>query len=180
MRIHLFILISLFYSTMSFGQQTEIIQSICKTVATINSDTIYSIKKLDNDYFVEVKDEAADGGQELTGFYKQGKIKKMIYSVGLSYGMTTYTFYFLNDQIIFVLEKQDKFALVKDSIGSATGINYTKPEFAFEGHYYFNKSKLFKSKKNGKELLVDEREGSKENKLLAQSKVLFQELKNAK
>ncbi len=126
---------------------------------------------MDNDYFVDVKNEVTDGGQELTGFYNKGQLKKILYSVGLSYGMTTYEYYFSDNELLFVLERQDTYSQVKDSMGL---------EFVFEGRYYFDKSKLIETKEIGREWFVDERKGNKENEFLADSKSFLEELVNAK
>jgi len=179
MRTITFILTFLLFTTLLFGQKEEKIKTIRKTVEKINTDTSYIVKKLDNDYFVNQKNEATDGGQELTGYYKNGQVKKIIYVVGLSYGMTTYEYYYTDNQLLFVFQKQDTYAQVKDSLGQFTGYNYTKLEPAFEGRYYFDKAKLFETKKTGKELFADETD-NKENKFIADSKSFLEELKKVK
>ena len=178
MRTNLLLLIFLSFTALSCRQTSEKIELINKTVETINSDTNYSIKKLDNDYFVDVKNEVTDGGQELTGFYKKEQIRKIIYAAGLSYGMTTYEYYFSDNELIFVFEKQDTYAQGKDSLGQFVESNYTKLEFAFKGHYYFIRSKLFEKKENGIEWFVDDKNDNKENKFLADSKSFIEELRN--
>ena len=69
---------------MLFGQTAERITVVRKKAEAINTEKNYQIKKLDNDYFVNVKKEATDGGQELSGYYNNGKLKKIVYSAGLS------------------------------------------------------------------------------------------------
>lgn len=87
MKTKLFLLIFLTVTTLLFGQTTEKIAAVRKKVEAINTEKSYQIKKLDNDYFVNIKNESTDGGQELSGYYKNGKLKKIVYSIGLSYGV---------------------------------------------------------------------------------------------
>ena len=58
------ILISIFtyfiFTSFVFGQNEQKIKTIRKTVESINIDTNYLIKKLDNDYFVDKKNEITD------------------------------------------------------------------------------------------------------------------------
>ncbi|MEO7121249.1 MAG: hypothetical protein ABIY62_09130 [Ginsengibacter sp.] len=180
MRSNLFVLIFISFTTLSYGQTVRKIEAIRKKVEAINSDTNYSIKKLNNDYFVDVKNEVADGGQELTGYYKKKQIKKIIYTVGISYVMTTYKYYFSDNKLLFVFEKQDTYAQIKDSLGHSTGFNYSKLEFAFEGRYYFDKFKLFETKKIGKEWFANGKNDNKEDEFLTDSKSFVEELRNAK
>lgn len=167
-------------ATLSYGQKDEKIKAIRKTIESINSDTSYTIKKLDNEYFVNEKNEATDGGQELTGYYKNGQIRKIIYTIGLSYGMTTYEYYFSNSELIFVFEKQDTYLQVKDSSGEFTGFDYTKLELAFEGRYYFDKTKIFETKNKGKEWYSNINKDNKASEFLTDSKSFIKELKTVK
>jgi hypothetical protein len=168
------------FATLSFGQKDEKIKAIRKIVKSIDSDTNYTLKKLDNEYFVNKKNEMTDGGQELTGYYKNGQIRKIIYGVGLSYGMKTFEYYFLENELIFVFEKQDTYLQLRDSSGEITGFDYTKLEPVFEGRYYFNKTKLIETKNKGKEWFVKNEEDNKEREFLEDSKSFIEELKKKK
>ncbi len=173
MRIVTKFLIFIFFTTFSFGQKIDKIKTIRKIVQSINVDTVYTIKKLENDYFVENKNEVADGGQELTGYYKDGQIKKIIYSVGLSYGRNVYEYYFFDGQLVFVFHKQDSYIQLKDSSGEITGFDYSKFETVFEGRYYFEQSKVFEIKNKGKELFP---ENNKTSELKENSNLFVKEL----
>ena len=165
---------------MLFGQAAERIATVRQKVEAINTEKSYKIKKLDNDYFVNVKNEGTDGGQELSGYYKNGKLKKIVYSVGLSYGMETFEYFFSDDELIFVFEKQDKFADVKDQSNQVTGLDHTKLESVYTGRFYFENSKLFSIKQTGKEIFTKMDKKSKEAELLKDSKVFRLELQKAK
>ena len=125
MKIKFFLLTFITFTTLLFGQTAEKIAAVRKKVEAINTEKSYHIKNLDNDYFVNVKNEATDGGQELSGYYKNGKLKKIVYSVGLSYGMKTLEYFFSDDELIFVFEKQDQFAALKDQSNQAIGLDQT-------------------------------------------------------
>ena len=66
----LFLLSFLTITTLLFGQTAEKISVVRKKVEAINTEKSYQIKKLDNDYFVNVKNEATDCRQELSGIIK--------------------------------------------------------------------------------------------------------------
>ena len=80
MQTIIFILTCLFSTTFLFGQTDETIKVTRKTVETINTDTGYTVMTLNNDYFVNEINVATDGGQDRTGYYKNGQIKKLIYA----------------------------------------------------------------------------------------------------
>lgn len=168
------------FTTLSFGQKDEEIKAIRRTVTSIDSDTNYTIKKLDNDYFVHETNEAIDGGQELTGYYKNGQIRKIMYGVGLSYGTNKFEYYFLNNELIFVFEKQFTYLPLRDSSGNITGFDYTKLKSVFEGRYYFNQAKLIQVRKKGRESFALYENGNKEKEFLANSKTFIEELKKVK
>ena len=180
MKTKFFLLTFLILTTLLFGQTAEIIAAVRKKVEAINTEKSYQIKKLDNDYFVNVKNEATDGGQELSGYYKNGKLKKIVYSVGLSYGMKTSEYFFSSDKLIFVFEKQDQFAAIKDKSNQVTGLDHTKLEPVYTARFYFENSKLFSIKQTGKEIFTKMDKKMKEAELLKDSKVFRLALQKAK
>ncbi|MBF8456143.1 hypothetical protein IV494_03020 [Kaistella sp. G5-32] len=180
MKTKLFVLTFLTLTNLLFGQTAERIAAVRKKVEAINTEKSYQIKKLDNDYFVNVKNEPTDGGQELSGYYKNGKLKKIIYSVGLSYGMKTCEYFFSDDELIFVFEKQDQFADLKDQSNQVTGSDHTKLESVYTGRFYFENSKLFSIKQTGREIFTKMDKKSKEAELLKESKDFRLALQKAK
>lgn len=180
MKTKLFLITFLTVTTLLFGQTAERIATVRKKVETINTEKSYQIKKLDNDYFVNVKNEVTDGGQELFGYYKNGKLKKIVYRVGLSYGMKTLEYFFSDDALIFVFEKQNQFAALKDQSNQVTGLDHTKLKSVYTGRYYFENAKLFSIKKTGKEIFGKIDKKSKEAELLEDSKVFRFKLQKAK
>jgi hypothetical protein len=89
--------------------------------------------------------QTTDGGGELIGYFKNGQIEKITISIGLSYGIETYHYYFTNGQLIFIYELLDGF-IYNDSTSK---FDYTKTEINFIGRYYFKDNKLIDSETTG-------------------------------
>lgn len=125
------------------------VRDIGEKFRRINSDSGYLIKTLENEQFLE---HMTDGGGILTGYFKNGQIKKITERVGLSYCIKTFEFYFWDGQLIFVYEKEEDFPYIE-----ATGsLDLTKLELAFEGRYYFDNGKLIETKMKGKKRIADD------------------------
>lgn len=87
------------FSINLFGQN---ISKIRKHVSKINVEENYQIKIVDNEYFVDKKNEVTDNGQELIGFYKNNKLKKITHEIGLSNKKIVIQYYFDEEKLIFV------------------------------------------------------------------------------
>lgn len=94
--------------------------------------------------------------------------------------MKTSEYFFSNDELIFVFEKQNQFADTKDQSDQVTGLDQTKLESVYTGRFYFENSKLFSIKQTGKEIFTKMDKKSKEAELLEDSKVFRLELQKAK
>lgn len=94
--------------------------------------------------------------------------------------MKTSEYYFSNDELIFVFEKQDQFAEIIDQSNQVTVLDHTKLESVYTGRFYFENSKLFSIKQTGKEIFTKMDQKSKEAELLKDSKVFRLELQKAK
>ncbi len=167
--------IFLFCSASLYGQKEELIKEISLAVEKINTDSTYTVKILDNDYFNKKSGEAPDGGQELSGYYKKGQIKKVVKTFGISCGHTIEQFYYENEQLIFVFVKQEVFPNASDS----SRLDYTKLETKYEARYYFTKGKLIKAKTSGKEAFPNKHVSNRQKELMVMSKYYLQELENS-
>jgi hypothetical protein len=148
------ILISAFFllaTSVSFGQDDREVQLIRQTVHSINTARNLKAKMLDNDYFTDKDGEAADNGREIKGYYQDGQLKKMVYSLGLSYCMKTFEYYFSGSELIFVFEKEEDYPEKSDKSGSPVGLDYSRLAPAFEARYYFKNGKIFQQKTKGKQ-----------------------------
>jgi|SRR5208337_4370465 len=111
-------------------------------VAAADAQKSYQVKTLDNDYFVS-HNEVTDGGQELTGYFKNGHIQKIAYSVGLSLGLQKYLYYFDGGELVYVYEEEDDYPATNE------GLDYEKTEPAFSGEYFFLNGKLLRTDSKG-------------------------------
>ena len=170
------LLIFLTFASLFSAQSPTKVEQIRQTFKVINSEKNYTLKILDNDYFTDVKNQVTDNGQELKGYYKKGKLKKMVYYVGLSYGIRIYEFYYSNNSLIFVFLKQSKYVYPDHSSEKSNREDNVKLTPVFEGRYYFDQSKLFKTKETGKEMFIRDENQSKQTELLEYSTSFRKEL----
>jgi len=119
-----------------------LIKKIQEKIQLIDLEKSYQLKTLNNEKFFG---QMTDGGGQLIGYFKDGKIYKIIERLGLSYGVKTYEYYFFNGQLISVNEKEEDFP----DINNTGTLDYTKVEMAFQGYYYFDNEKLINSKTTG-------------------------------
>lgn len=118
-------------------------KNIKAKVELIDNEKDYQIKKLDSE---KVNGEQiTDGGGQLIGYFKDGNISKIEEHLGLSHGVKTYQYYFVDDELILVEEKDEGFS---DPLNTGT-LDYTKLELVFKGQYYFKKGKLFNTETIG-------------------------------
>jgi hypothetical protein len=122
----------------------------------------------------QVIDHTSDGGAELIGYYKNGKLKKITRTIGVSTGMETFNYYFENEKLIFIYELFN--SLVPDSSGA---LNYEKPETNFIGRYYFRDDKLIDNETTGHNRFEDDAVDM-EASLLAEAKESIARLKKAR
>lgn len=87
----------------------------------------------------EFLESATDGGGQLTCYYKDDTVVKIIEWIGLSYGNTTREFYFNGGKLIFIYCKVCNF--VQKGGGD---LDYTKTMVAYEGRYYIRDNKTLK------------------------------------
>lgn len=128
----------------SAGQtKAEQVQAIRKEFQAINGDSALKKITLENEEFMEYM---TDGGGELTGYYRNGQVKKIHQWAGLSHGNEIKEFYFKKGKLIFVYEQFNSFPWD----GKKGEHNRSRTKTTFEGRYYFNKDKLVDKKVTGK------------------------------
>ena len=132
MKKHLLFLLLLNF-TFGFSQNLDLIK---KEVEKINNTKNFKIKTIPNDYFVDIKNEATDNGQELKGYYKNNQLKKISHFVGLSAWNIVTEYYYKDNQLIFILES--KYQLVSENEV------LENPKLLYRNRYYFHNNKLIK------------------------------------
>jgi hypothetical protein len=129
----------------SAGQtKAEQVQAIRKEFQAINRDSTLKKVTMENEEFPEQL--VTDGGRELTGYYKNGQVKKIRHWVGISHGNQIKEFYFHDGKLVFVYEQFDSFPFDGKK---GEHIRYMT-KTTFEGRYYFNNDKLIERKITGK------------------------------
>ncbi len=113
------------------------VTAIRKIVAQINKDSGYTVKKLDGEDFLE---ETTDNGATLTGYFKNGKLVKMIEWMGLSSCINITEYYLQNDQLVFAYTRGSE-TLYIDSLQS---FDQTKQKVTMECRFYFDRGKMIK------------------------------------
>ncbi len=104
--IFIYIIASAFVFNAKSQSKQDLIKEIRQEFQKINTDNNLKSRKLDGEEFL---DNIPDGGAELTGYFRNDSIVKIIEWAGLSYGNRTREFYFKNQKLIFVYEKFDSF-----------------------------------------------------------------------
>lgn len=86
--------------------------------------------------------QMTDNGMEVVGFYKNGKLYKISYTIGLSWGLISTDYYFDEYGVLtYVYEKKEFFP----PLGNEGDLNHERLELAGEGKYYFTNNKLVKT-----------------------------------
>jgi hypothetical protein len=134
--------------TLAQTKETQI-KAIRQTFQQINSDPNLKKVVLNSEAFME---QATDGGGELTGFYKDGKLVKIVEWIGLSDGNRVVEFYFRDNTLIFVYGQFK--AWVYDA--KRDEFDHSKTRTIFEGRYYFNQQKIIERKLSGRMHADDE------------------------
>lgn len=136
------ILIILFLGVdLSAQTDLEKVEMIQGYVEDIHLDTLLKSVSLENDEFME---QVTDGGGELTGFYRSGRIYKIYRSVGISYGMYITEYYYRKNELMFVHEKFSQYGT--DTVGT---FDYTIVTTTYSGNYFFEKGKMIYSNSTG-------------------------------
>ena len=134
----------------SAGQtKAEQVQAIRKEFQAINGDSTMKKITMENEEFTEQL--VTDGGRELTGYYKNGQVRKVRHWVGISHGNEIKEFYFRDGKLIFVYEQFNSFPYDGKKGEHIHSITKT----TFEGRYYFNNDKLIDRKITGKKQFED-------------------------
>src|SRR5882724_3202589 len=139
----LYILALLLFRLCSFAQSNNIkINEIRNTVERINNDSGYTIRKLDNEEFLE---EMPDNGGELAGYFKNGHLVKIIERIGLSSCVNVTEYYLHDNKLIFTYTKGSEFPYV-DSLQT---FDQSKLNKTMECRFYFDNNKILKKILNG-------------------------------
>ncbi|QKG52608.1 hypothetical protein [Hymenobacter sp. BRD67] len=122
-----------------FGQTNiDKVVRIKREVEQINLQGGYAKKTLANEAFMP---NITDGGGQLTGYFKDGQLMKIVEWVGLSSCINTTEYYFQNGNLIFVYTQGKIFKYEKNK----SSYNPAVEAVAMEARFYFSDSKMIKS-----------------------------------
>jgi len=115
----------------------SLIKNIRAVFQRINSDSTLREVSLDPETMEEIIGGAPDNGADVTGYFKNDSLRKIVMSFGPSYGMKDWEYYYDRGQVVFVYEKDQHFPVMKDG-----GLDHERLVVGFEGRFYFNKGRL--------------------------------------
>src|SRR5579871_4069993 len=126
------------FSFSVFSQTDNImINKIQKIVQQINNDSGYTIKKLDNDEFL---DHTTDEGGELTAYFKNGQLVKIIEWIGLSSCVNITEYYLQDNKLIFTYTKGSQYSYNE----SSGNFDRNKLSNTMECRFYYDNDKLIR------------------------------------
>lgn len=138
-----FILTFLLSSLITYSQGTNTnIDNIRQVVEQINKDSGYSKMVLNNEEFME---EPTDGGGELTGYFKNGHLVKIVEWIGLSSCISITEYYVQSRKLIFAYTQEKDFAYN----ANVNTFDSQKQVVTMECRFYFENDKLIKNILNG-------------------------------
>ena len=127
-----------FFCTLAIAQSDNSINKIQLIIKQINKDSSYRTKILDNEQFLE---EIPDGGGQLTGYFKNGQLVKIVEFIGFSSCINITEYYLKDNKLIFIYIKGKEFKYV-DSLAT---FNRNLQSLTMECRFYFQNDKLIKS-----------------------------------
>ncbi|MBQ0735975.1 hypothetical protein [Aquimarina celericrescens] len=139
----LFILCNISFSLAQ--DEKDILSTIKDQLEIIDSYIEFDTFYLDPEEFL---DKMADHGAELNGYYEHERLKKMVRKVGTRKADVVTTFYFWNDQLIYVNYKQRPYLTTTNSNGQKA-LDYSKAYTKYESKHFFNGGEEVKKEETG-------------------------------
>ena len=121
-----------------------LITSIKEEAELIDGEKDLKRKILDNEWFVD-HDVVRDAGTQLDGYFKDGKIFKIVETRGQSFELQTYEYYYLDEQLIMIHEINEIFPYIEET----GAMDYTNLKREFEGYYFVNDGEIVEMKTAG-------------------------------
>ncbi len=120
----------------------------------IDSRKNYTSKTLSQDEFLGYP---TDGGGDLTGYFVDNELRRIVVKVGLSYEIITEVYYFNKSEIIFVHAGVENYFTSND--GSP---DYTQTKPVYSGAFTFQKGKLVSHTYWGEEKYTNDESAERE------------------
>ncbi len=130
----------------SFGQgKDEVLSNINDQMEIIDSYIEFDTFYLDPEEFL---DKMADHGAELNGYYEHERLKKIVRKVGTRTADLLTTFYFWNDQLIYVNYVQKPYLTATNANGQKM-MDYERTFTKYESKSFFDNGSLVEKKETG-------------------------------
>lgn len=114
--------------------KNEILEMIKDKVEIVDSYTEAETFSLNPEEFL---DKITDNGAELIGYYEHDRLKKIVRKVGQRTAEVVTSYYFSNDQLVYVSYKQNPYKETKNENGQRI-IDYSNTYTKYESKHYFN------------------------------------------
>ncbi len=136
----------LFLVATSFGQEKAgMLTNIKDQMEIIDSYIEFDTFYLDPEEFL---DKMPDNAAELNGYYEHERLKKIVRKVGMRSADVLTTFYFWNDQLIYVNYQQNPYLTTTNDFGQKVP-DYNRTYTKYESKHFFNNGKQIDKEKIG-------------------------------
>ncbi len=135
-------LVFVLFGVLAYAQTDIELNKIKLTVEQINKDTSYTTKTLKNEQFLA---KMTDGGGQLTGYFKNGELLKIIERIGLSSCININEYYLQDNKLIFVYIRGKEFKYIDSLSTFYSGVQ----TLTMDCRFLFQDDKLLKSFLNG-------------------------------
>lgn len=136
MKLILFVL-SVFCAGLSFGQEDPVIKNIRYETGKIDMDK--TLVKVVIGKSEEFLGQATPNASELTGYFKGSQLMKIKSSISFSWGYLEDEYYFMNDKLLYVYQKERRFVFDPE-----TGELTNQLNTVFSGSFYFSMEKIIR------------------------------------
>lgn len=137
-------LFALVFYSLPASAQTDAIQDIRTKFATINQMEFQEVLALKNEQFLA---QIPDGGGQLTAYFQDGQMYKLVEWIGLSMGQRVTEYYFWEGDLFFVFQLEKRFGFDEE----AGAIDYDQLEEVFAGRYYLGEGQIIKVLQKGQQ-----------------------------
>jgi len=129
---------------------SEVIDVIRSHFQWINSQSDYAVIEVDGEDYLGF---SPDNGALLKGFYKDGKLYKIVETTGLSYAMITDEYYLWDGELFFIYHREESFLERHDANGDFLELDYSALDLKHEARIYINGGDVIKVLKKGKSIM---------------------------
>lgn len=124
----------------------EDIKEIRKNFQWVNSQKDFKKAELNNQDFL---DHPSDNGATMTGYFKNGKLYKIVEVIGISHALYRTEYYFWSNELFFVFRTEREYKSIMDENGLFVKLDYTKTDLKYQDRQYFKNGKRIRRIEKG-------------------------------